>query len=436
MFKTLVEAFKVKEVRKKLLFTLLLLLIYRIGCYLPVPGISTSVLKEGVSDNTFLGLLNSLSGGALSMGAFLALGISPYITSSIIVQLLAVAIPSLERLSKDGENGKRKISLITKIVALVLAVAQATGTVIGLGAADSVTGILAGAPVWLTYTFVILMLVCGSMLTVWLGEKITSIGIGNGVSLLIFVGLLSSACTALMSTFKDIFSADKATSTTAIWQLVLFLVALLIIFAAIVFVDGAERKVNVSYAKQMKGRKMYGGSSSCIPIRVNANGVMPIIFASSILTFPQVLFSIFWPSKTTGFIGWWSKWLGAGSWVYSIVLAVLILFFSFFYNMISFNTDDIAKQIQQNGGFIQGIRPGKPTSQYLSNISKKITLFGAIFLALVALVPTLIFKGIGTSGLVNAFSATGLLIVVSVALEFNKSLEAQLLMRNYRGFLK
>ena len=181
---------------------------------------------------------------------------------------------------------------------------------------------------------------------------------------------------------------------------------------------------------------MYGGASNVIPIRVNANGVMPIIFASAILTFPQVLFSIFWPSATGGFIGWWNTWLGAGSWVYSVVLALLILFFSFFYNMISFNTDDIAKTIQQNGGFIQGVRPGKPTSEYLGKISKKITLFGAIFLAAVALVPTLIFKGIGTSGLVNAFSATGLLIVVSVALEFNKSLENQLLMRNYRGFLK
>lgn len=435
MFKTLVEAFKVKEVRKKLLFTLLLLLIYRIGCYLPVPGISTEVLKSGVADNTFLSLLNSLSGGALSMGAFLALGISPYITSSIIVQLLAVAIPSLERISKDGENGKRKISLITKIVALILAIAQAAGTVIGLGVAES-SGIFAGAPAWVTCAFVILMLVCGSMLTVWLGEKITGIGIGNGVSMLIFVGILSSASTALLSNFTDIFSSDAGVRQTAIWQLILFIVALIVIFAAIVFVDGAERKVTVQYAKQMKGRKMYGGASNVIPIRVNGNGVMPIIFASAILTFPQVLFSIFWPNATGGFIGWWSKWLGAGSWVYSIVLAVLILFFAFFYNMISFNTDDIAKQIQQNGGFIPGIRPGRETSKHLSKISKKITLFGAIFLAAVALIPTLIFTGIGTSGLVNAFSATGLLIVVSVALEFNKSLEAQLLMRNYRGFLK
>ena len=279
------------------------------------------------------------------------------------------------------------------------------------------------------------MLVAGAMFTVWLGEKITEIGIGNGMSLLIFVGILSSAATAIMGTFRNL-TVGGETTQTAIWQLVLFVVALIAIFALVVFVDGGERKVPVQYAKQVKGRKMYGGQSTYIPIRVNANGVMPIIFATSILAFPQMLMSIFAPNSTNAFITWWNNWLGTGTWIYSIVLSLLILAFAYFYTMLNFDPDEIARQIQQNGGFITGIRPGKPTAKYLKGINKKITLFGAIFLAFMALIPTLLFTAIGTGGLNSAFSATGMLIVVSVALEFDKQLEAQMLMKNYRGFLK
>ena len=292
-----------------------------------------------------------------------------------------------------------------------------------------------GGQAWVFYTFVVLMLVAGAMFTVWLGEKITEIGIGNGMSLLIFVGILSSAATAIMGTFKNL-TVGGETTQTAIWQLVLFVVALIAIFALVVFVDGGERKVPVQYAKQVKGRKMYGGQSTYIPIRVNANGVMPIIFATSILAFPQMLMSIFAPNSTNAFITWWNNWLGTGEWIYSIVLSLLILAFAYFYTMLNFDPDEIARQIQQNGGFITGIRPGKPTAQYLKGINKKITLFGAIFLAFMALIPTLLFTAIGTGGLNSAFSATGMLIVVSVALEFDKQLEAQMLMKNYRGFLK
>lgn len=431
MFKTLADAFKIKEVRNKLLLTMLLLLIYRVGCFIPIPGIDTAVLSAGIEGQAFLNLLSSLSGGALSQGAFLALGVSPYITASIIIQLLAVVIPSWERLSKEGEEGKKKLGLYTKIAALIIATAQAAGIVIGLNASGYLD-----APVFssaaVTITFIILMLVAGAMFTVWLGEKISELGIGNGMSLLIFVGILSSGGTAILNNFKGIFSGEAI----LIWQLVLFLAVMLLIFSLIVFVDGGERRIPVQYAKQMKGRKMYGGQSTYIPVRVNATGVMPIIFASAIITFPQLLFSMFWADKTGGFIGWWNTYLGAGSWVYSVVLGVLILFFAYFYSMISFNPDDISKQIQQNGGFIPGIRPGKPTATYIKGISKKITLFGAIFLAFMAIIPTFLFKAIGSSGLTGAFSATGLLIVVSVALEFDKQLEAQLMMRNYRGFLK
>lgn len=433
MFKTLTDAFKIKDVRNKLLLTLLLLLIYRLGCWIPVPGVAGTEFSEG---QTFLNLLNSLSGGALSQGTFLALGVSPYITSSIIIQLLAVVIPSWENLKNEGAEGRKKIERYTKIAALIIGTAQALGIVIGLNSSGYIdTKYFGSAPEWIAIAFVVLMLVAGAMFTVWLGEKITEIGIGNGMSLLIFVGILSSAGTALLECFKNITAGGDA-AVTAIWQLILFLVVMVLIFGLVVFVDGAERKVPVQYAKQIKGRKMYGGQSTYIPIRVNANGVMPIIFASSILTFPQLLFSIFWADKTTGFIGWWNKWVGTGTWIYTVLLGLLILAFAYFYSMINFNTDDISRQIQQNGGFIQGIRPGKQTAQYLGGISKRITLFGAIFLGVMAIVPTFIFKAINQPGLTSAFSATAILIVVSVALEFDKQLEAQMLMRNYRGFLK
>ena len=433
MFKTLSDAFKIKEVRNKLLLTLLLLLIYRLGCWLPVPGVVGIEFGEG---QTFFNLLNSMSGGALSQGTFLALGVSPYITSSIIIQLLAAVIPSWENLKNEGADGRKKIEKYTKIAALVIATAQALGIVIGLKSSGYIdTKYFGSAPEFISISFVVLMLVAGAMFTVWLGEKITEIGIGNGMSLLIFVGILSSAGTALLSTFKNI-SMGGDVAVSAIWQLVLFVVVMLLIFGLVVFVDGAERKVPVQYAKQIKGRKMYGGQSTYIPVRVNANGVMPIIFATSILTFPQLLFSIFWADKTTGFVGWWNKWVGSGTWIYTILLGLLILAFAYFYSMLNFNTQDISRQIQQNGGFIPGIRPGKPTADYLGGISKRITLFGAIFLGFMAIIPTFIFKAIGTTALTSAFSATSILIVVSVALEFDKQLEAQMLMRNYRGFLK
>ena len=437
MFKTLTDAFKIKEVRNKLILTLVLLFVYRLGCWLPIPGINPATFSTKVEGNTFLSLLSSVSGGALSQGSFLALGVSPYITSSIIIQLLSVVIPSWQQLAKEGgADGRKKISQYTKIAALLIAIAQSIGIAVGFGAADSVNINVFGGNYFICYAFIVIMLTAGAMFTVWLGEKITEIGIGNGMSLLIFVGVLSSAATAIIGNFQNIV-VDGQVNQLAIWQLVLFIVALIGIFGLVVFVDGGERKVGVQYAKQMKGRKMYGGQSTYIPIRVNANGVMPIIFASTLLAFPQMLFSIFWPNVTTGFIGWYNKWLGAGSWIYSIILALLILAFAYFYTMINFDTERISREIQQNGGFIPGIRPGKPTAQYLDGINKKITLFGAIFLAFMALIPTILFTAIsGTSGLTSAFSATGMLIVVSVALEFDKQLEAQMMMRNYRGFLK
>ena len=436
MFKTLADAFKMKEVRNKLILTLVLLFVYRLGCWLPIPGIDAEALGVSVEGNTFLNLLSSVSGGALSQGAFLALGVSPYITSSIVIQLLSAVIPSWQRLAKEGgADGRKKISLYTKIAALLIATAQSIGIAVGFGTADGVNLPIFGNSEFVCYAFIVLMLVTGAMFTVWLGEKISEIGIGNGMSLLIFVGILASAGTAMMNNFSNLTKGGETTQT-AIWQLVLFIVAVIAIFALVVFVDGGERRVGVQYAKQMRGRKMYGGQSTHIPVRVNANGVMPIIYASTLLTFPQMLFSMFWPNSSNGFITWWNEWMGAGSWVYAIIMSLLILAFAYFVSMMNFDTNEISRQIQQNGGFIPGIRPGRPTAEYLGGINKKITLFGAIFLAFMALIPTLLFTAIGTGGLNSAFSATGMLIVVSVALEFNKQLEAQMMMKNYRGFLK
>lgn len=431
MFTTLKNAFKVKEIRRKIFITLGLLVIFRLGCWLPIPGIDVKLFSESVVGQDFLSLLNGLGGGALANGTFLALGVTPYINASIIMQLLSFAIPSLQKISQMGEEGRKKIAKYTKICALVLAIAQAVGICVGFK--DSIKLVLFGAtlPTWVSCIFVSICLVAGAMFTYWLGEKITEIGVANGLSILIFVGILSTAGTALLDSFKSVFGGN----IDSLWNIILFFVALILIFGLIVFMDLAERKIQVQYAKQVKGRKMYGGQSNFIPIKLLGTGVLPIIFAMSFLSFPQLIMSIFWP--TSQFAGWWSRYLGAGSWIYTLIMGLLILFFAYFTSQMMFNPDDVAKQIQGNGGFIIGIRPGKPTADYLKRINNRITLFGAIFLAFIAIVPTLIFTFVsGNTGLVSAFSATGMLIVVSVALEFNKQLEAQVLMKNYKGFLK
>lgn len=431
MFKTLKDAFTNKEIRTKIFIVLGLLVLFRLGCWIPVPGISSSVFKSSVENQTFLSLLSGISGGALSNGAILALGVSPYITAQIVVQLLTMAIPSWERLSQQGEEGRKKLTKYTKILTLILATAQAIGIVVSFGNADpsGINAGLFGGSVFLTSAVVVLVLVAGAMFTLFLGEKITETGIANGLSLIIFVGILSTAGTAIYNNI-----VESTSDPAKLWQLLAFMVALIIIFSMIVWMDGAERKVPVQYAKQVRGRKMYGGQSTNIPIKVMGTGVLPIIFAMSLLSFPQMIMSIFWPNSSAA--QWYNTYLGAGSWAYSIVIGILILFFSYFTSYMNFKPDDISRQIQSNGGFIPGIRPGKTTAEYLNRINKRIVFFGACFLAFLTIVPTLIFKSIGDSGLVSAFSATGMIIVVSVALEIDKQLQAQLLMKNYKGFLK
>ena len=430
MFKTIAGAFKVKEVRRKLLLTLLLLLIFRIGCWLPLPGIELDIFRSSTEGNDFLGLISAVSGGALSNGAILALGVTPYITSSIIMQLMTFAIPSLQKLSKEGgEEGRKRINFYTRLVALVLSLAQAIGIVVGFGGSLTPDLLWVGAPAWMMGAGLVLLLTAGGMFTVWLGERITDLGIGNGMSLLIFVGILASASSTMLTSIAHI-----GTDIDYLWNILIFVGALILIFTLIVLVDIAERRVPVQYAKQIKGRKMYGGQSTYIPVRVNGSGVLPIIFATSLVTFPQMLSTIFWPESN-----WYSNVLGTGSWAYIFLTALLILFFAYFTAQMTFNPEDISKTIQQKGGFIPGIRAGKPTTEYLTRISHRITLFGAIFLAFIALVPSFAFKFIdisSTGSLITAFSATGLMIVVSVALEFEKRLDAQMMMRTYKGFLK
>ena len=434
MFKTLGSALKNRELRRGLIMTLVLLLVYRLGCFLPTPGLSADLYSDlSTNDATgLLSLLNTVTGSALSNAAIFALGVTPYINASIIVQLLAVAVPALERMSKEGEEGKHKINMVTKIVALILALAQGLGIVLGLGG-DYIVPIFGEKLKWLTSTVVILILMAGTCFTMWLGDKITEQGIGNGLSLIIFVGIIATAAQSIVNAIKNI-----QYNIGYLWELLGFLALVVLLFFLIAFIDMSERRITVQYTKQIKGNKMYGGQSSYIPMKINGSGVMPIIFASAIITFPSLILSLFGKGANSGgFAGWWFTYLGTGTVLYSILTALLILFFAYFYAQIQFNPADVSLNIQQHGGFIPGIRPGKPTMEYLKKVANRITLFGAIFLAFLALVPSVLFSAVavGSQGLLNSFTATGMLIVVSVAIEIRDQLEAQLMMKRHKNIL-
>ena len=447
MFETLKNAFKTKEIRLKIWFTLALILVYRIGCYIPVPTIDAAALQEIFANsaaNGFLGILSTITGGSLQNATVFALGILPFINAFIIMQLLTLVIPALERMSKEGDEGRAKLTQITRIVAIVLGVVQAIGIVVAFK--DSIRPLfpvenanLVGEAAWkypyLSMAFTIIILVAGSTMVMWLAERITEHGIANGSSIIIFIGILATAGTTMAKAFKMV-----GTNWTYIWNIIGYILVVVAVFVFIVFIDGSERRITVQYSKQVKGNKMYGGQTTYIPIRVNGSGVMPIIFASSLIMFPQMIISLFF--STTPAASWYARYMGSGTAVYYVALALLILAFSYFYAQIQFNPDDVSRNIQQSGGFIPGIRAGKPTTLFLRKINNRITLFGALFLMIIALVPTFIFAALAGQysgydlGFNNAFSATGLLIVVSVALEINKQLESQIMMKHYKGFLK
>lgn len=441
MFETLKNAFKSKEIRVKIWITLALILVYRIGCYIPILTFNVAAMQQAEAfSSDFYSILNVITGGSMQNATLFALGVLPFINSSIIMQLLALVIPALEKMSKEGEEGRKKLTQITRIVAVVLAVVQAIGIVVAFKIYFiDVFSFESGAdnPI-LTMALTIVLLVGGSVMVMWLSERITEYGIGNGTSIIIFIGILSTAGTTMAEAFKLV-----GNEWTYIWNIIGFILVVVAVLTFIVFMDGAERRITVQYSKQIKGNKMYGGQSTYIPIRVNGSGVMPIIFASSLLMFPQMIIQLFF-SNTEAAV-WYAQYMGSGTAVYYVLLALFILGFSYFYAQIQFNPEDVSKNIQQYGGFIPGIRAGKPTSDFLKKINNRITFFGAVFLMCLSLIPTFIFRALAMGNgtwaapalpFANSFSATGLLIVVSVALELNKQLESQIMMKHYKGFLK
>ena len=418
MIEVIRNAWKIPELKKKILYTLLLLFIYRLGAAIPVVGVNKEVIASAVESYSILGYLDMFSGGQLSNFTIFAMGITPYINASIIMNLLTVAIPPLERMAKDGEDGQKKIAKITRYVSIALAFVQSVGIVLGLGSQAVID------TSWTNYVTIGIILTAGSAFTIWLGERITEKGVGNGISLIIFVGIVSRLPWSVINISQSILDG-----TLVPWVAPVAIIFMLVVVVGVVFVDTGERRVPIQYAKRVVGRKMYGGQSTHIPIKVNSSGVLPIIFASTLLALPSMI-AQFWPNS--GFTQWWNANLGVGTWPYMLIYALFIVFFTYFYATISFNPIDISKNIQQNGGFIPGIRPGKPTSDYLARISKRLTLFGALFLAVLATVPSLLTNWMS----LGAFAPTSVMIAVSVALETSKQLESQMLMRHYKGFLK
>ena len=422
MLSQLKQAWKLKDVRRKILYTLMMILVFRIGATIPVPGVDTSIIKGMVDSNGLLSLYNLFTGGAFSNFTLFALGVGPYITASIIIQLLTIGFESLEELQKSGEEGKKKINKYTKYIALVLAFIQAIAITLGI-----VKGALISKSAFFIIT-VILTLVSASMLLMWIGDKITEKGLGNGSSIIIFIGIVSRIPSDIMSIVNSVQSGS-----VAIWAAILLLVVILITIMAVTYIQEATRKIPVQYAKRVVGRKMYGGQSSHIPMKVNQSGVIPVIFASSLLAFPQTI-AMFMGSDVQNFVQTYLTPNGEiGFWIYRLLEVLLIIFFAYFYTTVSFNTEDIANNMKNNGGFIPGIRPGKPTMDYLNRILSRLTLAGAIFLAIIALIPAFFTHYMGVN---LSLAGTSLLIVVGVALELKRQLESNLVMRNYQGFLK
>ena len=421
MLSKIKQSWKVKDVRRRILYTLMMILIFRIGTTIPVPDVNTSIINL-VSGNSLLALYNMFTGGAFSNFTLFALGIGPYITASIIIQLLTVGFDSLKELQKSGEEGRKKMNMYTKYTALVLAIIQAVGITLGV-----IKSALTSDSIFSIAT-VIMTLVSASMILMWMGDRITEKGLGNGSSIIIFVGIISRIPSDLISVVKSVQSG-----TLVLWLAIVLAVIMLVTIALVTFINEAVRKIPVQYAKKVVGRKLYGGQNSHIPMKVNQSGVMPIIFASSLLAFPQTI-ALFMGKNAQNFVSTYLSTSGdIGFWIYRSLEVLLIVFFSYFYTTISFNVDDIAENMKNNGGFIPGIRPGRPTVDYLSKILSRITLAGALFLAVIAMIPafTVHFMSVNMS-----LAGTSILIVVGVALELKRQLESHLVMRSYQGFLK
>ncbi len=424
MIQTLKNAWKIPDLRKRITFTFIMLAVFRLGAAIPVPGINIAQVKSIVEGAGLLSFFDLISGGAFGDMTIFALSISPYITASIIMQLLTMAIPSLEELAKEGEEGSRKINQYTRYATVVLALIQAVGISVGL-----FRGALINQDTFSIIT-VVLTLTAGTSFLMWLGEEITEKGVGNGISLLIFAGIVSRLPSGIKHTI-----ALARQGELKLLPIAGFVVMVLLIIVGVIAIQEGTRKIPVQYAKRVVGRKMYGGQSSHIPLKVNQAGVIPVIFAMSMLQFPHTI--SYFVGKEGRFAHFLNTWLSPnvapGIFIYNLLSALLIIFFTYFYTAATFNPVEIATNMKKNGGFIPGIRPGKPTSDFLNKILTRITLAGALFLAIITIVPTILM---GATKIPIAFGGTAVLIVVGVALETMKQIEAQLLMRHYQGFLK
>ena len=428
MFETLRNAWRIEEIRRKILFTLLIVLLYRVGNAIPVPYVNVEALQYYFTQlqNTVLGLYNVMSGGAFSTATIFALSIQPYINASIIIQLLCIAIPALERMSKDeGEEGKKKIASITRYTTVGIGLLMGFAYYMlmknnGLLDPAAQGSFWAGLVIVLTFT-------SGSALIMWLGEQITEFGIGNGISIILFASIVSRLPVSLFTSIRNIISGELQW-----WVLALMILGALAIIVLIVWVNDAERRIPVQYAKRVVGRKMYGGQSTHLPMKVNMSGVMPIIFAQSIASLPATIAAFTGASQDN----WFMRAFDTTSITYAIIYFLLIVFFAYFYSTIQFNPVEVANNLKKNGGYIPGFRPGKPTSEFIKKVLNKITLFGAIYLSIIAVVPILVAHFSKASALTGiSLGGTSIIIVVGVALETVRALEAQMLMRNYKGFL-
>ena len=416
MLEKMKNAWRIPELRKKITYTFLMLLIYRLLCVVPVPGMDISMVSEALSQFSILEFMNMMTGGSFSQMTIMAMGITPYINASIILQLLTVAIPALEKMAQDGPEGRKKIQEWTRYVTVVLAFVQAVGLVFAMRATSK-------GGLW--YVVIGISMAAGTALAMWIGERITENGIGNGISLLIMTGVVNNLFNWCRSAIAGIFTGTLA--GLQIVGVLMTLVCFLVMIVLITYVDMGERRIPVQYAKRMVGRKMYGGQSTHIPMKINSTGVMPLIFGFAILQFPATLFAFF---PTSGLNLWWMSFQN-GIW-YQFVLALLIVAFTYFYTSITFNPVDISKNMQQNGGIIPGIRQGRATSDYLGKVSGRLTLFSALFLAVLATIPTLITRLFGIQA---PFAASSVLIAVSVGIETIRQIEAQMVMRHHKGFL-
>lgn len=423
MFDTLKKAWKEVEIQKKVYFTLIMLFIYRLGNNIPIPFIDQKALADAYQgmQGTLVDYLNMLTGGGLSTLSIFALGVQPYITASIVMQLLNVVIPKLEELSREGEAGRKQIQRYTRYLTIFLAIFQAVAITNGLyGAALSSASAFEKVVMNVT-------LIAGTMLVTWMGETITEKGIGNGVSIIIFMGIIANIPRTLRQWQQGLHY-----NTVQWWAILLMTLIVILIVIAVVVISEGERKIPVQYAKRIVGRKMYGGQSTHIPVKVNMSGVMPIIFASAILAIPSTVSLFMGNGGQTGLNRFFSE-SNVGFVIYLLVQTALIMIFAYFYNMIQFNTVEYAKQLQQNGGFIRGIRPGKPTSDYLSTVGNRITFIGALALALLTIIPAIASRLLGLN---ISFGGSSVIIIVGVILETVKQIEAMLTMKNYKGFLK